>query len=103
MSKGLVDVSYKALDECRTQINIAAKKMFLDDLLRLSPSKPPAQTDASLFGKLNGAPELAALMDAAWTAIRVEIESCRLKLESAERALDDVENNLRTAGTASGA
>ncbi|MEU1387768.1 MULTISPECIES: hypothetical protein [unclassified Nonomuraea] len=105
MSQGFVDVSYKAFDECRTQINIAAKKIDVDDILKVGKSKPPAtQTDGSkLFGKLNDAAELAAQMDGTWSAIRNEIESGRLKLESVERALDAVETNLRKAETASGA
>ncbi|MFI6918934.1 hypothetical protein ACIBIZ_03185 [Nonomuraea spiralis] len=104
MSQGLVGVSYKALDECRTQINIAAKKFSVDEILKISQRPPPAElTDVKLFAKLDGARELATQMDATWVAIRVEIDSGQLKLESVERALDDVETNLRKAETASGA
>ncbi|MGV9306424.1 MULTISPECIES: hypothetical protein [unclassified Nonomuraea] len=104
MSAGFVDVSYKAFDECRTRINIAAKGFDLDEIFKKTKSKPPAElTDAKLFGKLDGAQELAAKMDAAWSGIRVELDSAQLKLESVERALNDVEANLRKAEKDSGA
>ncbi|MEV0993352.1 hypothetical protein [Nonomuraea sp. NPDC050202] len=104
MSTGIVDVSYKALDECRVRVRTAANEFKLDDIVADSKSKvPDERTDATLFGMLNNVTELTGKMDAAWAAIRAEIDAGRIKLESVERALNDVETNLRTAATASGA
>ncbi|MFC4120079.1 hypothetical protein [Nonomuraea zeae] len=104
MGTGFVDVSYQAFDECRTRVRTASKEFDLGNVLKDSKSKAPAEpTSATLFGTLDGAHELAAKMDAAWTGIRVEMNSGQIKLESVERALDGVETNLRTAAAASGA
>ncbi|MFI9550143.1 hypothetical protein [Nonomuraea endophytica] len=104
MGTGIVDVSYQAFDECRTRIRAASKEFDLDFILKDSQAKPPAElTDAKLFGKLDGAAQLAAKVDATWTGIRVELDSGQIKLESVERALNDVETNLRTADKAAGA
>ncbi|GAA3615803.1 hypothetical protein GCM10022419_121350 [Nonomuraea rosea] len=104
MDTGSVDVSYEALDKCRTRVLAAAKEFNLDDILKEGGATAPAlPTAAALFGMLDGAQELAAKMDAAWTGIRGEIESGHAKLEEVERALNAVMDNLRAAATASGA
>ncbi|MFI7130782.1 hypothetical protein ACIBQ1_34185 [Nonomuraea sp. NPDC050153] len=104
MTKRFVDVSYTAFDECRTRVHAASQEFNLDDILKDSKSKAPAErTDATLFGMLNNVHELTVQMDATWAAIRAEIQSGRLKLTEVEGALNDVETNLRTAATASGA
>ncbi|MFI6180028.1 hypothetical protein ACIA8R_31115 [Nonomuraea sp. NPDC051191] len=104
MSKGVVDVSYTALDECRTRIHVASKDFALEEILKVSQSKTPAEvTPPDLFGKLDGAGDLAAKISATWTAVRVELGSAQRRLENVERALDQVETNLHEAATASGA
>ncbi|MEV4395643.1 hypothetical protein [Nonomuraea sp. NPDC049607] len=104
MSKGVVDVSYRALDECRTRVNIASKNFALDEILKVGEAAKPADvTDAAVFGANDGAKNLAAKVDAFWAAVRVELDSARRRLESVERALDEVEKNLQTAAKASGA
>ncbi|MFI9596313.1 hypothetical protein [Nonomuraea sp. NPDC052265] len=104
MSKGVVDVSYTALDECRTRIHLASKDFALDEILKVSKSKTPAAvTEPRLFGMVEGVTDLAAKVDAVWAAVRVELGTAQRRLESVERALDEVETNLRTAATASGA
>ncbi|MFF0866742.1 hypothetical protein ACFYUV_33630 [Nonomuraea sp. NPDC003560] len=104
MSKGLVDVSYKALDECRTRVHIASKDFALDEILKASKSQTPADTtEPRVLGMIPGVTDLAAKIDAVWAAVRVELGSGQGRLEAVERALDEVESNLRKAATASGA
>ncbi|WP_187414503.1 hypothetical protein [Nonomuraea sp. PA05] len=104
MATGFVDASYQAFDECRTRVRTASQEFNLADILKDSKSKTPAErTDPTLFGMLNNVTDLTAQMDATWAAVRAEIESGRLKLAEVERALSDVETNLRTAAAASGA
>jgi len=103
MGTGFVDVSYQAFDDCRGRVRTASKEFDLGDILKDSQAKTPAaRTGATLFGTLTGAQELAAEVDAAWSGIRAEISGGHAKLDGVERALDDVETNLRKAAAASG-
>jgi cystathionine beta-lyase/cystathionine gamma-synthase len=104
MDTGFVDVSYKAFDDCRTQVHKASQELNLSAVFALIPSGMPADvTDPKIFGLLAEANNVAVLMDTTWAGIRTELTSGQGKLNLVERALDEVETNLRKAETASGA
>ncbi|MCF6467745.1 hypothetical protein FAF44_04880 [Nonomuraea sp. MG754425] len=104
MSTGRVDVSYQVFDECRGRVRETAKAFVLAEIIKETKSVDPgAVTHPALFGTLARAQELTTKMQNIWSGIGGEIESGRTKLDLVERALDEVETNLRAAETDSGA
>lgn len=104
MGSDLVDVSYKAFDDCRQRVRTAVKQFDMQDVMTESKSKtPPMETDGKIFGNVAFIDKLLGLVDTTSHGVQNEIEIGNAKLKSVENALDQVETNLRAAEKASGA
>lgn len=90
-----VDVHFSALDRCRT-----AAKTGATNFETLLEKYPAAATDSSLFGKVAGASALATVIDGVENTVSDERDEVVSKLRGTERALDDVETNIREADKA---
>ncbi|WP_327087506.1 hypothetical protein OIE66_35030 [Nonomuraea sp. NBC_01738] len=104
MAEGQVDVHYKALDDCRIQVNWVGGRIDVEGTFKdIGMTAPAATTDSNLFGTLAGAHDLAGKMDKIWKSIGQEFTDAKAKLKATEDAISLVETNLRDANAANGA
>ncbi|GLW05002.1 hypothetical protein Misp01_01320 [Microtetraspora sp. NBRC 13810] len=85
-----VDIYFDALDQCRT----TARKVA-GDFTELGAAHPAASADSTMFGRLTDASTLAQAIDDVEKTLDSELGAVATKLRGVERALDDVEGNLR--------
>ncbi|GAA4507290.1 hypothetical protein [Nonomuraea ferruginea] len=89
---------FQALEECASAARKAASR-----LSELGDDYPVTGTSSSIFGKLTDSSGLATLVDDVENTVDTELGHAGRKLRGVERALDKVEQNVRTANNASGA
>ncbi|MDA0635890.1 hypothetical protein OUY22_20915 [Nonomuraea sp. MCN248] len=89
---------FQTLDDCASAARKAARRFT-----ELGAGYPVKNTDASIFGKLDDSTGLAGLVGQVEDLADTELGHAGKKLEGVERALDKVEQNVRTANKASGA
>ncbi|WP_181019849.1 hypothetical protein [Nonomuraea typhae] len=98
-----VDVYYDAFDDFRTACRKAASGMNVSDAITNDPKKPVKApgptTDSSIFGKLAKSGTLATAVDGVWKELGDELGLVKSNLQGVERAIDQVETNLRKADT----
>ncbi|MEU7877329.1 hypothetical protein [Microbispora bryophytorum] len=87
------DIHFQALESCRTAVSKAWGQY--ESLHGGLPETPG--TRAAAFGHVDGAAALAAAVDTAYAALTVEVADARTKLKGVERALESVQDNVRTA------
>jgi hypothetical protein len=91
-----LDIHFEALDDCRTSAKTVSGK-FGD----LAEGYPARSADSSIFGKLAGSAGLAAAVDKVESTADGEFGKAKSLVESVERALDLVEDNVRKANSPS--
>jgi hypothetical protein len=92
-----VDVHYSALDQLRSSVKTQTGKLgAVGDKLGQSATVP-----ASIFGKLDGADQMASSVGQIELLAAHEIGMGRSRLQGVETAVDQVETNLRKAEHAS--
>jgi hypothetical protein len=90
------DIHFQALESCRTAVSKAwGQYESLHGGLPEAPGTP-----AAAFGHADGAAALAAAVDTAYAALTAETSDARNKLKGVERALESVQDNVRTANKA---
>lgn len=100
---GWVDVHYQALEECGKRARKVANMLDLDDAFEGTKSTAPTgQTSVKTFGGLKDSGGLATDVDKVWQALNEELQAGKSRLNSVEKAIDQVETNLRKASKASG-
>ncbi|MBT2224511.1 MULTISPECIES: hypothetical protein [Nonomuraea] len=100
---GWVDVHYQALEECGKRARKVANMLDLDDAFEgTKSSAPTGQTSSKTFGALKDSGDLATDVDKVWRALEEELQAGKSRLNSVEKAIDQVETNLRKAAKASG-
>ncbi|WP_328855629.1 hypothetical protein OHB01_16935 [Microbispora hainanensis] len=90
------DIHFQALESCRTAVRKAWGQY--ESLHGGLPETPGAR--AADFGHVDGAAALAAAVDTAYSALTSEAADARTKLKGVERALETVQDNVRTANEA---
>ena len=90
------DIHFQALESCRTAVSKASGQY--ETLHGGLPETPG--TRAAAFGRVDGAAALAGAIDTAFAALTAEVADARTKLKGVERALESVQDNVRTANTA---
>ncbi|MEV4104949.1 hypothetical protein AB0J42_32315 [Nonomuraea sp. NPDC049649] len=93
-----LDLHFQALEECASAARIAASKLY-----DLAGDYPAESVSSSIFGKLSDSSSLAGFVDDVEKLVDSELGHAHRKLKGVERALDKVEENVRTANNASGA
>lgn len=97
-----LSVHVQALEECGRQVLRVKNMLDLDDAFVGTDLKAPSRdTDASIFGGLEGAEKLAGKIDAVWKSVGDELGEGRDRLVKVERALGEVAANFRGAEGAS--
>ncbi|MFJ2030196.1 hypothetical protein [Streptosporangium sp. NPDC087985] len=91
------DIHFDALDQCRTTTKKLAGK-YGD----LGGTYPATSTDSSIFGRLADSGALAGAVDMIENTVDSELGQVKSKLEGVERALDDVQENVRKVNRATG-
>lgn len=98
-----VDVHFQALEECGKRAHKVAKMLSLDDAFQNTESRAPTRpTATSIFGHLADSGALADAVDQVWDGLRTDLSDGESRLGSVEKAIDEVEKNLRAASKASG-
>ncbi|MEV7009906.1 hypothetical protein [Streptosporangium sp. NPDC051022] len=93
-----IDYNYDALEQCRT----TAKKL-VGKFGELGDPYPARGTDSTVFGRLTDSAALAAALDGVEKTVDDELANVTGKLRDVERALNDIEDNVRRANAANGA
>ncbi|HEX4815301.1 MAG TPA: hypothetical protein VFV66_21375 [Nonomuraea sp.] len=93
-----LDLHFQALEDCASAARKVARE--LGDLVS---GYPAASTDSTIFGRLADSAGLAGAVNQVESVVDGELGDARGKLDGVERALDRVEQNVRTADRASGA
>ncbi|MEV7803887.1 hypothetical protein AB0O28_13140 [Microbispora sp. NPDC088329] len=87
------DIHFQALESCRTAVSKAwGQYESLHGGLPETPGTP-----AAAFGHVDGAAALAEAVGTAYAALTAETADARNKLKGVERALETVQDNVRTA------
>ncbi|MCG5218956.1 hypothetical protein [Streptosporangium sp. KLBMP 9127] len=93
-----MEIHFEALDRCRTAARTASGDFeTLDGDMPNTASKP---TESAIFGTVDGASGLASAIDSGWGTLSDELGDAKVKLDGVERALSDVEENVREANRA---
>jgi hypothetical protein len=87
-----LDIHFEALDDCRT-----SAKTLMGKFGDLADGYPAERPDSTIFGRLGGSSGLADAVRAVETACDSEFGKAKSLLESVERALDLVQDNVRRA------
>lgn len=93
-----IDYNYDALEQCRT----TAKKL-VGKFGELGDPYPAKGTDSTVFGRLTDSSALATAVDGIERTVDEELANVTGKLKDVERALNDIEDNVRAADAANGA
>ncbi|MBB4918692.1 hypothetical protein ACFY19_39685 [Streptosporangium saharense] len=93
-----IDYNYDALEQCRTTV-----KKLVGRFGDLGDPYPAKGTDSTMFGRLTDASNLATALDGIEKTIDEELANVTGKLKDVEHALNDIEDNVRTANRAGGA
>nr|WP_189181284.1 hypothetical protein [Microbispora rosea] len=93
------DIHFQALESCRTAVRRAWGQY--ESLHGGLPDSP--DTGSALFGRVDGAAALAEAVDTAYGVLSAETADARTKLKGVERALEAVQDNVRTAHKATSA
>lgn len=92
-----VDVYFQALDECADTAGKVGKRLVPADLLP-KDAPPPKSFDSFVFGRLGNSKALSEQVENIWKeTITTDLQQGGKKLEAVERALDQVQKNIRTA------
>jgi hypothetical protein len=98
-----VDVHFQALEECGKRARKAASMFDLDDAFDGTKSTAPRESASpATFGNLKDSGGLATDVDKVWQALKDELHLGKTRLNGVEKAIDQVETNLRKAAKASG-
>ncbi|NUW30233.1 hypothetical protein HTZ77_02140 [Nonomuraea sp. SMC257] len=93
-----VDVHFQALETCGKRARSAANMLTVEDVFQDSSAKKPADAaQASMFGDLSHSGALAGKVNDVWSALKEELGTGRSRLQGVEKAIDQVETNLRKA------
>ncbi|WP_188191130.1 hypothetical protein [Nonomuraea sp. SYSU D8015] len=94
-----LDIHFQAIEDCADAARKAAEQLKYSAANADSSIFPK-----SIFGKLGGSSSgLASVVSEVETMVGNEFGAARGKLDAVSRALDTVEQNVRTANRASGA
>ncbi|MEV0197612.1 hypothetical protein [Nonomuraea sp. NPDC050691] len=97
-----VDVHFQALETCGNRARTAANMLTVQDVFQDSKAKQPSESaPASMFGDLSHSGTLAGQVNDVWAALKEELGTGRSRLLGVEKAIDEVETNLRKATKAS--
>ncbi|WP_336207641.1 hypothetical protein [Nonomuraea sp. LPB2021202275-12-8] len=88
----VLDIHFDALDDCRS-----AAKRLAGKFGELAEGYPAETTSSSIFGKLAGVSALATAVDGVEKTASSEFGKAKTLVEGVERALDQVQDNVRTA------
>ncbi|GGQ02559.1 hypothetical protein GCM10010140_35920 [Streptosporangium pseudovulgare] len=92
-----VDIHFQMLDQCRTTAKTLAGKFE-----ELGGQYPAKTADSSVFGRLTDSSGLAAALDTVEKTLDDQLGRVGKKLRLVERALDQVQDNVRGANRAGG-
>ncbi|GAA3115415.1 hypothetical protein [Streptosporangium carneum] len=92
-----IDYNYDALEQCRT-----TTRKLVGKFGELGEPYPAKGTDSTMFGRLTDASALATAVDGIEKTVDDELANVTGKLDGVERALNDVQDNVRAANTAGG-
>ncbi|WP_188191143.1 hypothetical protein [Nonomuraea sp. SYSU D8015] len=99
-----MDVHVRAIEECGRQATRVRNMLdFNDAFVDGKATAPSGATDAGIFGKLEGAGDLATKIDEVWNSVKHELGEGRNRLKNVDTALGEVVTNYRGAEGASGA
>ncbi|GAA3471602.1 hypothetical protein [Nonomuraea roseola] len=94
----VLDVHFKALDDCADAAADAAKRLVPADMLLGKTPAPPKDVESSIFGRLDHSHDLASDVQKIWRDILgTDLQDGRERLRGVERALDKVQSNIREA------
>ncbi|MFD0891224.1 hypothetical protein ACFQ08_42310 [Streptosporangium algeriense] len=92
-----IDYNYDALEHCRTTV-----KKLTGKFGELGDPYPAKVTDSTVLGRLTDSSTLATALDGIEKTIDEELANVTGKLKDVEHALNDIEDNVRTANRAGG-
>jgi hypothetical protein len=99
-----VDVHVQAIEECgRQALRVRNMLDFDDAFVGGKTPAPKGSTSGGIFGKLEGAGDLAAKIDEVWNSVKDELGEGRSRMKNVEAALGQVVTHYRDAEEASGA
>ncbi|MEV0236476.1 hypothetical protein [Nonomuraea sp. NPDC050786] len=87
-----LDIHFDALDDCRS-----SAKTLIGKFGDLADGYPAGRPDSTIFGKLGDSSALADAVSTVETTADSEFGQVKSLVESVERALDQVQENVRRA------